>query len=197
MIPKNKPMLSQDKASLIIDTLTEGTFGEVSVLAIRGYFRDSMGKVGENDRGVYDDAIFIKSSTLFASYNGNTDPSRYRKGFGFGSEKGMAQLCEGIWNYKPGVHYGSVPHQAFRQNSKFLVKRDGSKGQYDDYGMFGINLHRGGVKGTSSLGCQTVPPNQWDSFRDALNAELVRHSQKTFDYILTSIESLKAKGIEI
>ena len=196
LLPKNKPMLPLDTVNKIIG-LMYGLSDEVLVLGVRGYFKDTMGKPGVNDRGVYDDAIFIRSPTLFASYNGNTDPSRYRKGWGTGSEKGMAELCEGAWLYKPGVHYGSSPHSAFRQHDRFRVKRDGTKGDYFEEGMFGINLHRGGRSGTSSLGCQTIPVEQWDTFRDTHNADLKRHSQKTFRYILVSTQTLSEKGIHI
>jgi len=137
------------------------------LVGIRGYFLDSMGKKGANDRGIYDDALFwvdLKTG-WFAAWNGNTDPSAYRRGKGSGSKKGMASLNDGVWRYKPGIHNGSVPHPAFRQAAPVGVTRDGDP-PYQDTLDTSINIHRGGRSGTSSLGCQTVPPEQWDDFKD-------------------------------
>jgi lysozyme len=133
------------------------------VVGIRGYYRDNMGAPGVNDRGIYDDAIFIDSPSVMAAYNGNTDPSAYRKGKGTGSQKGMASLNPGAW----------FAHRFDKHNGKYLalcqrlaavtVTRDGDP-PYPDTGYHGINIHKGSYRGTSSIGCQTVHPDQWDSF---------------------------------
>ena len=44
------------------------------------------------------------------------------------------------------------------------VVRDGVTGDYADTGSFGINIHNGGWRTTSSLGCQTIHPSQWAGF---------------------------------
>ena len=135
----------------------------VIVIGIRGYYKNSMGAPGVNDRGIYDDALFIYTPSVMAAFNGNTDPSRLRKGVGTGSSKGMASLTPGAW----------FVHQFDKHNGKYLalcqrlgnvsVIRDGNP-PYKDTGSFGINIHRGSYNGTSSLGCQTIHPDQWESF---------------------------------
>jgi lysozyme len=137
------------------------------VVGIRGYYLNTMGKPGVNDRGIYDDAIFIDSSDGFASYNGNTGPSKFRPGHGFGGSKGIAKLKAGAWYAHKLDFHGSRVHGPYRAICQRLgdvtVIRDGNP-PYDDTGMFGINIHKGGYQGTSSEGCQTIHPDQWGSF---------------------------------
>lgn len=150
---------------------------KVAVVAIRGYYRDSMGKPGQNDRGIYDDALFIVSPDYFRAFNGNTDPSVARKG--------IATLVPGLYRYLPGIHGISRPkaqqYPAFRQHTAVTVARDGGG---KESGQFGINIHRGSRNSTSSEGCQTIHPDQWEEFRGALNRELAQYGQRTFPYLL-------------
>ncbi len=94
----SKPRLSATELHDMMDTYNIDRSDHPLVVAgIRGYYRDSMGAPGVNDRGIYDDALFIDSPLVTASYNGDTDPSRYRKGRGKGAGKGIAVLKAGVW----------------------------------------------------------------------------------------------------
>jgi lysozyme len=184
MKPKNKPENGFIWFNSIIEQYKKDIGQDaVFLIGVRGYYRDSMGKKGVNDRGIYDDAlVWINQKTGFiATYNGNCDPSAYRKGRGRGAEKGMASLKAGAWRYKTGLHRG---YEAFRQAAPVTVIRDGIDFNYEDTGDFGINIHSGSVNGTSSLGCQTLPVDQWDDFKKTGYKLLKDAGQKTFCYIL-------------
>ena len=69
------------------------------------------------------------------------------------------------------------------------VTRDGEP-PYEDTGWFGINIHRGGINTTSSEGCQTIPPSQWEAFIRLVQDEMRRiygdksYKQATIPYLL-------------
>lgn len=152
------------------------------ILGQRGYFLNSIGVVGKNDRGKYDDAIFIVSPYVYKSFWANTDPSGYRKGHGYGNSKGMASLDPGIWTFKRGLHRGS--YMALVQRvEEVVVTRDGSP-DYKDEGWHGINIHKGGTKTTSSLGCQTIYPSQWSDFYNTVDKLMDKYEMNTIEYVL-------------
>jgi hypothetical protein len=185
MKPRKRPQRGLNWLQDIIDDNARKIKGDVILIGIRGYYLDSMGVKGKNDRGIYDDALFwVNRRTGFlATYNANVDPSRYRKGHGKGSSKGMASLKNGVWLYKKGPHPLRNGYPAFRQAAPVTVIRDGSP-DYEDSGFLGINLHKGGRTTTSSLGCQTLPPTQWEDFRATGYKLLADAKQSVFNYIL-------------
>jgi lysozyme len=134
------------------------------VVGMRGYYRDTMGVAGANDDGVYDDAIFLVSPSFFGAYNANTDPSESHKGHGFSPRtRGTARLQTGLWRvYRFARHSGRYLALCQR-GGPVTVMRAGDP-DYPHTGMFGINIHKGGVKSTGSAGCQTIHPGQWDGF---------------------------------
>lgn len=160
-----------------------GPLPNLYVMGVRGYYFRTMGDPKANDRGIYDDAIFVVGPDTFTAFNANVDPSGYRKGSGTGSTKGMASLKNGVWSYRPGPHPLKNGYPAFRQAAAVTVVRDGSP-PYEDTGMFGINIHRGGIRTTSSAGCQTLPPAQWAAFQSLLMMELRQVGRTVFPYIL-------------
>lgn len=145
----------------------------VVVAGIRGYYRKSMGDPNANDRNMYDDAIFVHTPSVMVAFNGNTDASFVRKGWGFGNNKGVAMLKPGCWYaHGFGNHKG---YPALTQTrDKVTVVRDGKDGAYEDTGWFGINIHRGGRTTTGSEGCQTLHPDQWDAFISLVTSEAQR-----------------------
>ena len=162
--PGARPRMSRSELlALVRERHPDLEIPELLVVGIRGYYRDSLGATGRNDRAMYDDALFIVAPEAFAAFNGNTDPSAYRKGRGTGATKGMASLNAGVWPVmRLDKHQGK--YEALCQRAgPVVVTRDGDP-PYPDRGMFGINIHRGGVNGTSSEGCQTIPPDQWPAF---------------------------------
>jgi lysozyme len=186
-LPKVKPKASR----AIVTAKASSAYGEtlpaVYVLAVRGYYRDTMGKAGVNDVGIYDDALFIVSPHGFSSWNGNTDPSRF--GWNTAAKKFMARLKAGCWEFRRLKHHPSRPtgYMAFGQGAAPVtvqrVKADGTV-HNEETGCFGINLHRGGISGTSSEGCVTLPAEQWPAYYGQLAAALELADQKTFPLIL-------------
>jgi len=152
----------------------------VFLVGIRGYYLDTMGVKGQNDRGIYDDAIILVSPTAYLTCNANCDPSVFRPG--------IATLKPGVHWYKQGRHGLSKgpgkSYPAFRPDNpeeKVPVTRDGETG--DSWGI-AINIHKGGYNTTSSLGCQTIYPDQWLPFQTLTYAEMDRHKQTRIPYIL-------------
>lgn len=163
-VPSTKPRLSSTElrqriASFALDRSQH----PLVIIGIRGYYLNSLGAAGKNDRNIYDDALFIDSPQVTASFNANTDPSYARKGKGKGATKGMACLKPGLWKaHAFGLHRGKYL-ALIQTQGPVTVVRDGDP-DYEDTGYFGINIHRGGYNSTNSEGCQTIYPPQWDSF---------------------------------
>lgn len=176
IVPNSRPQQKREASELLLRKA--GIIDSVALLGIRGYYFDTMGDANKNDRGIYDDAIFIISPQAYVSFNANTDPSIFRKG--------IATLKLGVHRFKKGKHGISKPgggYPALRPaNSKeeLPVTRDGTG---DDMGI-AINIHKGSYKSTSSEGCQTIYPDQWSAFINLVYAEMDRYLQKTIPYLL-------------
>jgi lysozyme len=178
IVPKSTPR--QSHADTLRLLAAHNIKDKVAIVGIRGYYKDTMGKKGQNDRGIYDDAIFIIAPECYVSFNANCDPGAFRKG--------IANLKAGVWKYKIGVHGLSKPkplrYKALVQADKVTVARDNVG---DETGFFGINIHRGQRSSTSSLGCQTIYPDQWSSFIETIQAQLERHEQRVVPYLLVEL----------
>lgn len=180
MLPNGRPEMTREFAiGLAISHGLPSALGvPFFLLGRRGYYRDSMGEPGVQEIGIYDDALILVTPEVTAAFNANTDPSRHGDG--------MAHLKAGLWLYRLGIHGLSRPksrqYEALVQAAPVTVQREG---QGDDTGWFGINIHRGGYNTTSSLGCQTVHPDQWPAFISLVRGEMHRHDRKSIPYVLT------------
>lgn len=186
-VPKGKPRITREKLEKLAPPVrVEGVHPPVELVGLRGYYRDSMGAVGRNDRGLWDDALILRTPEAFVAFNANTDPSPW--GINPKLGRGYAMLTVGVWLYKLGIHKRGKPggHAALVQAAPVIVDR---RLQPDDEellheGWFGINIHRGGLHTTGSEGCQTIYRPQWDAFITLLTSELTRHWQHIVPYTL-------------
>jgi hypothetical protein len=143
-VPEQRPRLSTaELQELLVTVACDPADHALLVVGVRGYYSDQLGKPKSNDRNFYDDAIFVHTPFVTAAYNGNTDPSSYRKGYGKSEKtKGMASLKPGLWPvYRFGLHGKSKYFALCQTGGEVTVVRDGDP-PYDDTGYFGINIHR-------------------------------------------------------
>jgi hypothetical protein len=193
-VPNAKPRLSSTELrKMIAPHAIDRTKHPVIVIGIRGYYLNSLGQAGVNDRNIYDDAIFIDTPQVTASYNANTDPSFFRQGKGTGVDKGMATLKPGLWMaHKFGTHRNKYLALVQRMG-EVTVTRDGNP-DYDDTGYFGINIHKGGYNSTNAEGCQTIYPAQWDSFINLAKDQAIRHFGDQWNKVVIPYVLLETKG---
>lgn len=172
IVPLFPPSASRDSAMQRLKAA--GITAPVALLGLRGYYLDE-GAHGVNDRGIYDDAILLLAPECLIAYNANCDPSLYREG--------IATLKPGTWFYKLGIHKKS--YKALVQARPVTVERDQGGAET---GFFGINIHKGSFSSTSSLGCQTIYPSQWNSFITTVELQMKKHEQREIPYLLMDHE---------
>ncbi len=182
MIPASRPKLTQIQALEHLKSFAGLDTYRVKLLGIRGYYKESMGVNKENEIGIYDDAVFIITPDSFASFNFNTDPSHLKPG--------TARVKPGTMTlYKIGMHNMKAPYEALRQHGRVTVTRAGKTGEFTDTAAapFYIDIHKGGYSTTSSLGCQTVPPEQWPAFLAMVKDQMKRYNQDIVPYYLKEV----------
>jgi lysozyme len=178
IVPSSRPQITR---VAVEDWLTaKGVIIDAPVVVgRRGYYRDSMGEAGENDRAMYDDALIYLSPTAFRTFNANTDPSR------FGGR--LAVLQAGIYRYQLGIHHPTTPgaYPCLVQAGPVEVLRDNG---VRERGEFYIHIHRGGYQTTSSEGCQTIYPDQWDEFFIMVQNGMQHYRLTEIEYVLLERE---------
>lgn len=142
-----------------------------AILGIRGYYKRTMGDPDRNDRNIYDDAFFVTAPGVFFATIGNTDPSIYRPG--------VAVLVPGVYDCVKHRHKGQY---AALQIVLDRLLRDGSK--KIDVGRHGINFHYGSIARTGSLGCQTMPKPNFQTFQPMVYRLMDHYGKERIKYAL-------------
>lgn len=178
-VPNSRPKMKEADVLQLLAPYALNAY-PVRLLGVRGYYKQTMGNPLRNDTGMYDDAIFVVSPDGFASFNANTDPSVIRKG--------VAVLKPGgPYLYKVGLHNMKNPYTALRQYGRVTVLRDGKEETDTAAEPFYIDIHKGGINTTSSLGCQTIALSQWMAFLNLVKDWTRRHEQKIIPYVLVEL----------
>jgi hypothetical protein len=194
MIPSSRPQLPKQTAERYLLTNGIDVRRDVALLGIRGYYLNTMGERGKNAIGIYDDAIFIVGPDVYVSFNANTDPSRHRHG--------IATLLPGVHPYRKGRHGISrgPGYPALRPattGERLLVSRIGETQVPSARHGVAINIHKGGRTTTSSEGCQTIHPSQWDAFISTVYDQMARHTQIRIQYCLLEETAIRAGRIKL
>lgn len=172
-LPGVRPMLPDATVRHLLAAAGIDSSERPALLGLRGFY-------GPNARNVYDDALFLTTPAAVFAFNANTDPSRY--------VEHIAQLKPGVYAWKLGTHHPGTPgaYPCLVQDGPFTVVRaDG----VEETGEFYIHAHRGGNTVTSSLGCQTIPPTQWERFYSCVRQALESASARSLPYYLTEFSS--------
>lgn len=166
-------------------------------------YRSATSKYGE-----YDDTLAILTPDQYQEFKGNTLPSKWEPGIAKllpgvydyakglhgishltqspGDQAIMKQLMESGKDHAP-IEGRILPYYAFRQAGPVTVIRDGAtvpekKIPVGEWPW--IDIHHGGYNLTSSLGCQTIYPDQWAAFRDMGFGAMEKYKQGIVKYIL-------------
>lgn len=182
MLPSSRPQATKESVLQILHTLSyqQENPTNVVLLGVRGYYKTTMGDPDKNDIGIYDDAIFLVSPRVFLPVNANVDPSK--------EGKTIAHLkTGGPYLYKIGMHNMRAPYEALRQYGRITVLRNGKPDTDTAAAPFYIDIHKGGYTTTSSLGCQTIHPDQWPEFLKKVKKEMSFYKQPVIPYYLSEI----------
>jgi lysozyme len=130
----------------------------------RGYFRDTMGVSGLNDRGIYDDALALISPRFFRTFNANVDPSKFTPGV-------ASLLANRVYWFVLGTHgiTGKRPRRALVQrDARVAVQRDGAVGPTVD---------------------GTIPPSQWAEFLSSVERQMSDYGEDRIPLLMTEAHS--------
>lgn len=181
MLP-NKPKITDAEVDKVVNFFFPSKVPDLLLVAVRGYFKNTVGKKGENDINKWDDAMLVyENGTLIKTFNANTDPSK----------QDLAMLDPGVYQFARGKHKGRI--DAFRaspEGVRLPCTRNGKK----SWCSF-INIHDGGRNDTWSAGCITLPnwatEFQFNTFRNLVYNRMIAMSLPTVTMLLITEDEMQ------
>ncbi|HEY8560527.1 MAG TPA: hypothetical protein VIL74_09130 [Pyrinomonadaceae bacterium] len=188
----NRPNITDEETDKVVARIFGGAefVPVLLVVGVRGYFLNSVGKPGENDLNLWDDAILVYyDSVLVKTFNANTDPSKHNQK--------LAMLDAGLYEFYQGTHKERIKaFRAYPEGVELPCKRQQFDGSWVKSKCSAINIHDGAFNDTWSAGCQTVinqtPHKQFDEFRDLVYDLMDANKMKTFKYLLLEESDVRA-----
>ena len=186
----NRPKISDSDVDKVAQYYFSGNIPKLLIIGVRGYFANSMGKPGQNDFNIWDDAILVYADgDLIRTFNANTDPSKRRAG--------KAMLDPGVYQFYRGVHKQRIrAFRAYPEGVRWPCTRQNATGKWAKSLCQLINIHDGGLSDTWSEGCQTIPnfrPDyQFNAFRDLVYSLMDKYRLKTVTYLLLDEPTLRS-----
>jgi hypothetical protein len=187
MIPPSRP----NRNNAVIDAIAE-RYGldltKASLIFIRSYYLDTLGKKGVGDSNLYDDACYLVSPAGRESWNANTEASF--------PDKGYAVMNLGKYQYYKGKHKNL--YAALRPYPEGVVLKCTRNGKPSTCSH--TNIHKGGTNPRAfdkvwSQGCLTIPATQWPDFQTRVYELMSRYKQKTVDVVIVE-NRLAANGTQ-
>lgn|SRR5574343_453548 len=166
---------------------------KVFLLGVRSLF---------SERRKYDDDLYLISTINdgatfdVISIKYNTEPSGSGEST-MATGKGFAVMLPSIVDYRVGVHAPNTDrsHIALLQSSNCQIIRDsfGQNSSENEIGNFGLDIHRGKGRSTSSAGCHTIEPQTWESFFPKVKNLMEQNKQETIKYVFLDLSRQNEK----
>lgn len=172
----------------------------VRLLGVRNFYVPNGGR-DKKPSNIYDDAIFRCIAGMVTEWRASTDPGQYYIRHPM-NPKGCAQLQEGLWWFRHGLHLNL--HTALIQDSEMSVLRLDECGHIEssESGWFGLNNHSGGAEyqiGKFSAGCQIIhcPEGAWGATWQAYYQPILEAAPRPGRVPYLLVSSLKAEPVAL
>ena len=182
ILPPSRPRRNEDKIKSILRAYGLDKTDKPVLVFVRGYYLDTMGVTGQDDRNIYDDAAFLywPNGGAVESFNANTNPSFIKR-----NGRSLAQLNLGSYRFYKGLHKGK--YSALRSYPEGVVLDCTREGKPSTCSH--INIHKGSTKTEAedvvwSEGRLTIPDTQYLDFITRVYDSMTKAMIKVIEVVL-------------